>query len=370
MLSRMEDDLNARMHSKIPSWYNSNCTIPSKLSLEQCSSEQTAAYKASLVDRRATLADLTGGMGVDSHAFSRVCTKVTYIERDSRLFEAAKNNFSVLGADNIQCLNSETAPGMSLGSFDWIYLDPARRSGEGKKVFLLEECSPNVMELLPFLWNHCSRIMLKLSPMADLKMLQGRLGDFLREIHIVGSDGEVKEILCILHKEGSGSCRTFIAELPFAAFEKTGAGPSPTAEPKEGMILFDPSSTIKKAGMFNIDGLSKLGPSTHLFLGDTGLPGRRYIIREVLPLNKSSLESVGKRFPKAEVSAKGLHLTSEELRKRLKVTSGGNVHIFGAGTPGGNLLIVTDSLSRIPWRMRGHAPSERRDNHVCHPDKS
>ena len=347
ILSDIDSDLQRRFSSKLPQWYAAGCSIPSTLALEQCSSEVTAAYKAALVS--GTLCDLTGGMGVDSFAFSKVCTKVYYTERDPQIAGTAEENFRKLGASNIECRCAETGPDTDIPECEWIYLDPARRSGTGKKVFLLEDCSPDVTRLMPELWRRCSNIMIKLSPMADISMVASRLGEGLKEVHVVGFRSEVKELLCILEKgfageysiiaaEADGGCR--FSFLPSEEREKK----LETAVAEAGGILFEPAPILLKAGAFKSIGLPQLSRSTHLYIGETELPGKRFRIIEVLPFDKESFRYAGSRYPRAEVSAKNVPMTSEELRRRLKVTSGGSIHIFGVGTEDSRQLIISEAF--------------------------
>ncbi|MBP9998630.1 MAG: hypothetical protein KBS67_05235, partial [Bacteroidales bacterium] len=250
ILEGIDSRSSAKMASKLPSWHAAGCTAPSSLAIEQCSSEAAAMYKAGLTGPGGgCIADLTGGLGVDCHAFAQRFRKVLYFERNQVLADEARRNFARLGAGNIEvsCLETgkEFLEGGALGQMDWIYLDPARRDAAGKKVFLLEDCSPNVLELLPLLWEHSPRILLKLSPMADISMIRSRLGACLKEIHVVGLGGEVKELLCILEKDNKEPFRCFMAQLDGAAPLVTEAIDCPDAsyaDPAPGMTLLEPGA--------------------------------------------------------------------------------------------------------------------------------
>lgn len=211
-----------KIRTKLPEWYNlPELVYPDRISSEQASSSYTASYKASVVerilleeakrtsgessfDKHFRIADLTGGLGVDSLAFSRVSGKVLYNEMDAKKARAAAHNFPLLGASNIVVTNycvSEDSPFWDvLRDFnpDLIFLDPARRSETGNKVFLLEDCSPDVLTLLPQIFSITGNLLLKLSPMADITMLVNRLqehGGRTKEVHIVATGGECKELL-------------------------------------------------------------------------------------------------------------------------------------------------------------------------------
>lgn len=420
-----------RLRKKLPEWVA--CTglvYPSSLCAEQCSSSDTARYKASIVQRifneyvgtvasmvgdpcRTTgsatenkmvtepakvtigtrktgrIADLTGGLGVDSWAFSEVAEEVLYNEMNPALAAAARHNFKALGVTNIFIKNSEaTSDSLKdiFGDFrpDVIFLDPARRDSAGKKVFLLEDCSPDVLKILPELFGISRFVLLKLSPMADITMAVERLdrtyeeylekasgkgwnGQWVREVHVVASGGECKELLILLDGEWnegySLTCREDGKTLTFKPEEITKAKAG-YPDSTFARIIFEPGKSLTKAGVFNAIcerfGLVKLARFTHLYtisepLSDSESEqrtaplkdfGKVFYVKEILPLNKSSMKDVGKRYPHSEVSAKNIPMSSDELRTRLKVKSGDDAHIFGVRieTPYNedNYLIVTE----------------------------
>lgn len=434
-----------RLRKKLPEWVA--CTglvYPSSLCAEQCSSSDTARYKASIVQRifneyvgtvasmvgdpcRTTgsatkgteslpdknspttrnqsvtepaevtigtrktgrIADLTGGLGVDSWAFSEVAEEVLYNEMNPALAAAARHNFKALGVTNIFIKNSEaTSDSLKdiFGDFrpDVIFLDPARRDSAGKKVFLLEDCSPDVLKILPELFGISRFVLLKLSPMADITMAVERLdrtyeeylekasgkgwnGQWVREVHVVASGGECKELLILLDGEWnegySLTCREDGKTLTFKPEEITKAKAG-YPDSTFARIIFEPGKSLTKAGVSNAIcerfGLVKLARFTHLYtisepLSDSESEqrtaplkdfGKVFYVKEILPLNKSSMKDVGKRYPHSEVSAKNIPMSSDELRTRLKVKSGDDAHIFGVRieTPYNedNYLIVTE----------------------------
>lgn len=426
-----------RLRKKLPEWVASTELVyPSSLCTEQCSSSDTARYKASVVQRifneyvspvastrsateeagsvtdknssvtkkqsvtstgsvtgpkNGKIADLTGGLGVDSWAFSEVADKVLYNEMNPALAAAARHNFKALGVTNIFIKNSEaTSDSLKdiFGDFrpDVIFLDPARRDSAGKKVFLLEDCSPDVLKMLPELFGISRFIFLKLSPMADITMAVERLdrtyeeylentsgkgwnGQWVREVHVVASGGECKELLILLDREWnegySLTCREDDKVLTFKPEEITEAKAN-YPDSTFARIIFEPGKSLTKAGVFNAIcerfGLVKLARFTHLYtisepLSENELEqrivplkdfGKVFYVKEILPLNKASMKDVGKRYPHSEVSAKNIPMSSDELRAHLKVKSGDDAHIFGARieTPYNedNYLIVTELI--------------------------
>ncbi len=358
ILGTIENDRNRKIKAKLPSWAETEgLEYPSSLSLEQCSSEATALYKAGIIRGKSgsgvSLFDLTGGLGVDSLAFSEVCDRVTYNEINPVLAAAAEKNFATMGARNIRVRNTDSSDLLEQEwHSDWIYIDPARRDAAGKKVFLLEDCSPNVLELMPELWNHTDRIMLKLSPMADITMIAGRLGGCLDEVHVVGSGGECKELLCLLSRTARTAFSTTVAELSggVAAIEtfteKETIGLS--GIPASGDTVFEPSAALMKSGYADTYckslSFGKLDGFTHLYsktgsAGKCGF-GKAFSVVETVDFNGANIRSTGRKYPEADVSAKNIPVGSEELRKRLGTRSGNGLHIFGASVCGEKKLIV------------------------------
>ncbi|MGN1216004.1 MAG: hypothetical protein ACI4TJ_07140 [Candidatus Cryptobacteroides sp.] len=382
-----------KLEKKAPLWAGTTGLVfATRLSAEQCSSEKAAEYKAGLVQRiledkkgsQRRIADLTGGLGVDSLAFSRIAGEVLYNEMDGRLAAAARHNFPVLKAKNIKISSVKVGRnGINgvLGGFkpDLIYLDPARRDSSGNKVFLLEECSPDVLSLIPELFTCTRHILLKLSPMADIPMVWERLntsaresihpvaskGRCVREIHVTAYDGECKEVLVWMDREYEGRRTTFCVEdgnamkfVPGKACEGFRGVDSTYSK-----ILFEPGKSFTKAGMFNELcerlGLAKYARFTHLYTipevtteeellaeaGRLSMFGKVYSVMETLPLCKASIKEIGQKYPECEVTARNLPMSSDELRSKLKVSSGDGIHIFGARielpSGPGNYLIVT-----------------------------
>lgn len=357
-----------RIKHRLPRWYTNPYIIyPDRLCTEQCSSEETAAYKADIVGKiigHGRLADLTGGLGVDCAAFSNICSKVLYNEMDPKRAAAAEHNFKALGISNITISSREIVPGCDyfqsiLAEFhpDIIYIDPARRSSVGNKVFLLEDCCPDVLSLLPDITRITPNLLLKLSPMADISMAVRRLEDNgirVKEVHCVSSGGECKELLVyateakpqdsqeewLLYVYENGNTRTFLSGDEKRNSPALMEGEDDLTEKK---YLFEPGKSLSKSGLFNAITHCypfpvKAGLHTHIYLLNR-LPsedeesitdfGKLFEILSISPLNKQNITKLGKEYPKCEITARNIRMTSEELRKKLKSSSGGDVHIFG-----------------------------------------
>ena len=374
-----------KLKGKVQEWFsNPDLIFPVGLSAEQCSSSATGIYKSGLAlriadERSFRLADLTGGLGVDSWYFSKKASQVWYHEMQEKLCMAAEHNFQSINAENIIVRNvistPETIDGiLSEARPDIVYMDPARRGEGGKKVFLIEECTPDVLTLKEQIFRHCRHILLKLSPMADITMACSRLGTTCREVHIVATGGECKELLIWMDREWVGEYTITAVELPSgypemepAAFsfcsseEKIATAStrprndvmlSSRAESRD-LYLFEPGKALMKAGCFNLIAerfdLMKLGVSTHYYVTESAAKadelrpyGKVYMILSVQPLDKRSIKAARASYPRAEVTARNIPMDTETLRKKLGVTSGDDAHIFGLKSDTlGNLLLIT-----------------------------
>lgn len=368
ILSELSDAVPARMRRKVPEWADvPGIEYPSRLPTEQCSSSATAAYKAALVRRICPecrlLTDLTGGLGVDSYFFSRVCKQVRYNEMDPELAAAVERNFERLGVTGVSFssveVDPETLPGLIADGPDVIFLDPARRSAAGRKVFLLEDCSPDLAALRDPLLAAAPDVLAKLSPMADIAMLRRRLGESVREVHAVGTDGECKELLVWMQRGWKGGCTVVAEGLRFTAQEEAGAAPRLLpGRPAPGGVLFEPAATLLKAGCFNLLcdrlGLFKLGRSTHLYYSDAPdetlkAYGKLFTVKEILPFDGRSIKAVGRSLPRCSVTARNLPISSDALSKKMGVTPGGDAHVFAftadySGAPSERLMAVTERI--------------------------
>lgn len=365
-----------KLRDKVREWYDEpRLVFPLKLSAEQCSSSATGSFKADLAERiagkeRWTLADLTGGLGVDSWFFSRKAEKVLYNEMQEPLCKAAAHNFKILEAGNISIVNDIASKGnighiLNGSAPDIIYMDPARRGEGGKKVFLIEDCTPDVLALKDEIFVHTRHILLKLSPMADISMACDRLGHACREVHVVASGGECKELLIWMDREWNGGYTITAVEIhndgsvsqfTFSPAEEKSARALPPGR-ESGGWLFEPGKALMKAGAFNLIseryGIGKLGASTHYYITedeskamDLKKYGKVFRIVRCEPLDKRSIKAAGRDFPKAEVTARNIPMDTDTLRRKLGVSSGDDIHIFGLRSDKeGNLLLVT---SRLP----------------------
>lgn len=444
-----------KLSRKAPLWATTDgLVLPRTLSAEQCSGEAAARHKALAIreflgKQPWRIADLTGGLGVDCLEFSNVAEAVLYNEMQPELAEAAEHNFRVLGARNIETSCFEASP-VTLGGAamrttnagndvpkgngitecdksnegvgyydgvlrerlerfhpDVIFLDPARRDGCGKKVFLLEDCSPDILKIKDILLEIAPILALKLSPMADISMVLERLGKECSELQIIESGGECKELLVLMRRniqasEQRDDCLIRVYNLdagnldagnledgkdsPVFEFRRdeendcTGPHLTDAEEIVPGALLFEPGKALMKAGCFRLIGqrfvASALGHDTHYYIlrentSDTATAtssatnissatdrehfgdhrclkdsGKLFRIIDITEMSGKELKEFGKRHPEAEVTARGVRMTSEELRRRLGCKPSDRHHIFAlhADTSGKNLLFFTERI--------------------------
>jgi hypothetical protein len=323
--------------SKLPTWFSTEeIYYPPSISIEQTSSEITAKYKSDLLSGKSII-DLTGGFGVDCYYFSKKFEKVIHCEKNIELSEIVKHNYETLQVNNIECLaqNSTEVLTNSNSTFDWIYIDPSRRSDIKGKVFLLKDCLPNVPASLDLYFSKSKNILIKTAPILDITAGINEL-NHIKSIHIIAIDNEVKELLWILEKEYSSEIEITSINIQK---EKTDSNsfilgqntPTTFALPK--MFLYEPNAPLLKSGgsdnLSKVLGVDKLHPHSHLFTNMKliDFPGRRFMIETVIPFKKEELKKhVEKK--KMNITTRNFPLQVEEIRKKHKIAEGGNVYTF------------------------------------------
>ena len=328
--------------AKVPSWYRTEGLLyPKHLSMEQCSSEATAIYKAGLVEGD-TFADLTGGFGIDCSFLSRKFKQADYVERQSELCELAEHNFPLLGLkigvhneDGVEYLKQ-------MHPVDVLFLDPARRDGHGGKTVAISDCEPDVSALEDLLVEKAKKVMVKLSPMLDLSLALKAL-KYVREVHIVSVNNECKELLLILEKSTDSleiviHCEqiTSTGEHQHYAFtqEQERTSDCPLAA-EVGAYLYEPNASILNAGAYRsltqAYPVKKLHASSHLYTSPyyiEGFPGRRFQVEAVSGFGKKELKTLLQGLEKANLTIRNFPSSVAELRKRLKLKEGGECYLF------------------------------------------
>ena len=341
--------------ASIPDWW-----YPVRLSCEQCSSELTARYKASLLSPLALgegkeegFLDLTGGYGVDTYFLSEQFSHTDYVEQNEELCRIAAHNFALSQKSKVErqklsiAIHNTTAEDFLLsspcGEAGWglIFLDPARRDSHGSKVFRIEDCTPNVVELLPTLLAHSKRLLIKLSPMLDLTQAVTSLSQVNWDIHIVAIKNEVKEVLLL--SGGTGQITTIDLAQKDQAFvftreEEQHCGLD-IRDGKLANYLYEPNAAILKAGAYKLVaqrfGLHKLDVNTHLYTSRQfieNFPGRVWRITE-----KQNLKQ-------ANVLTRNYPLTPEQLKKKLHLRDGGTAFVIGCRVAGKPTLLYAERV--------------------------
>lgn len=397
---------------KLPQWASCEGIVyPPHISMEQCSSQFTAQYKSeitqtllvpsatvharmsdsaesdtqeaktglrmsdsgesdTLVAKRA-MADLTGGFGVDFSYLARGFSQATYVERQRHLCELAEHNMAALGLDQARIVCGDGVEYLSqMDPVDFIYLDPARRDEHGSRTYAIEDCTPNVLELRDLLLAKSRFTLVKLSPMLDWRKAVVDFDGAVREVHIVATGNECKELLLVLGRpaqanardsvDGAGSYRRLAPHvfcvnddqrIDYDSAEYTqglriGGRPLPDAK----RYLYEPNASIMKAGCFDLVeerfGVTQIGPSSHLFVSEQQIadfPGRGFAIEAVGSMNKKDTKRLLNGVKQANIAVRNFPLTAPQLRKKLKLADGGTVYLFGTTMQGGGHVLLRTS---------------------------
>lgn len=336
--------------TKLPSFYaHPEVLYPDLLILEQCSSEEAAARKA-IGAAGKIVADLTGGLGIDTLAFAKTAKKVFYCEPDPLRCAAARHNFRVMGVGNVEVVEGvaeETSEAL-IGKVDIFFLDPSRRSEDGRKVFRLEDLSPDILQLKSRLLSEGAVVMVKLAPMLDIREGLRQLPETYR-VEVVSRKDECRELLFFLSNEASAEeilCfDTGHPENKFSYYpEEEISLPLPIGEPE--IFLYEPDASIRKAGAWRSIckkfGVKMLHPNSHLFTGSTliaNFPGRIFRTEQVLPYKKEKIKSALEGHP-AQLVFYNFPVKATEVTKSLSIKSGEPKYLFFTSTEQQRTMVV------------------------------
>ncbi len=329
-----------KARQKLPSWAAEDQILyPPAISMEQCSSERTARFKAHWFAGK-RLVDLTGGFGVDSYYFSKSFEQVHYVEPFLPLFKVVQHNFQLLHADNI-VLHQQSAEDFIEAQkdqdFSLCYIDPSRRN-QGRKVFLLADCQPNIVALAEKIFAFCPKIVVKTSPLLDIKQSIRELGS-VAEVHVLDWHQECKELLFVMQRGYAGQVRIYAHHLlaqnqeeSFSFDWEAEAHAKPTySDPLR--YIYEPNAAILKAGAFNsiakAYAVQKLAPNSHLYTSEElmeDFPGRKFLVHQQLPYQAKAFKKLG--IKKANISCRNFKASVEQIRKKLKIQPGGDQYIF------------------------------------------
>ncbi|QXP73768.1 class I SAM-dependent methyltransferase [Tenacibaculum sp. AHE15PA] len=336
--------------NKLPHWFaTKNIYYPVKISIEQTSSEVSAKYKASLVSGK-NLIDITGGFGVDAFYFSKIFDKVTHAEINEELSEIVTYNYNQLSIKNVQTVadNGLDFLKKTTEKFDCIYIDPSRRSDIKGKVFLLKDCLPNVPENIDFLFTKSDTILIKNSPMLDITATLNEL-KFVKEIHVVAVNNEVKELLFLLKKKLKAEVEIKTTNILKDSIQSFNFKPGVKNEKAYSLptnYLYEPNAAILKSGGFNevtnqYD-VKKLHQHSHLYTSEElilNFPGRTFKIEEVYPYNKKKLKKQ-LTISKANITTRNFPKTVAQIRVETKLKDGGDSYLFFTTNSSNELIVV------------------------------
>lgn len=332
------EQLTARQKGlkKIPEWANNlSLFFPVNLSVEQASSEETARFKTELV-KGTSMIDLTGGFGIDTFYLGANFKSVNYCERDEDLVDIFRYNMDVLGMSHVKTFHGDGLEilGRFPEPFDLIYVDPARRGEHNQKLFKLADCEPDVVANWDLMKSKGKNILVKVSPMLDLKQAINELTE-VQQIWVLSVKNEVKELLLLWQEEqGLSEAQIHCVDLGTAGRQdfdftlaKEQEASSTFSEVKSYII--EPMASIMKAGAFKLFGqqfgLDKLHPNSHLYTSDNyseDIPGRVFEVIREFKQPKKELKST---FPsgKVNVISRNFALSAEEIKRKFKLKDGG-----------------------------------------------
>ena len=354
-----------RLRHKVPSWTEvEGLEYPQRLALEQCSGEAAARFKAEMVERllkdddmqdgrSLSMADLTGGLGVDFSFLAPLFNEATYVERQEELCRLARHNFPLLGLQNTRIVCADAKDYLrQMQPVDLIFLDPARRDGVGRKTVRMEDCEPDVFHLLPLLLQKAHHIVLKLSPMLDIAAALEALG-CVGQVGVVSAGGECKDLVLVLSANAASpviTVREGTENFVFTPQQEAEATPLYATEC--GIYLYEPGPALLKAGCFKLlatrFGLQKLHPHSHLYTGNIyhpHFPGRRFRVGKVFSFGKQDLKQLRSQIASANITVRNFPTTVDKLRAKLKLHDGGNHYLFATTLHNqSHVLILCETL--------------------------
>ncbi|WP_428665102.1 class I SAM-dependent methyltransferase [Runella sp.] len=359
LIAQIEARQKAR--NKLPTWFaEPRLVFPPAVSVEQSSSETTARYKAEIMRQAAshTLIDATGGMGIDAFFFSNYFDSVTYIEQNEKLAERAHHNFEVLKANNITAICGDSIAHLRQlkDKADWLYLDPARRTADQRRVVGLADCEPDITTHLPLLLEKAHRLLIKVSPLLDLTQTLREVPQ-ITTVYVVAVENECKELLLEI---GISSSELLVKTINF---KNDGSSQSfdfqwadePTAAVSFSNPLryvYEPNAAVLKAGAFKslaaMYQVAKLAPHSHLYTSESLLPHFPGRIFELIDVIKADTKALIPYLTngKANLTIRNFPATADELRKKLKLKDGGDVYLLATTLSNGDKrLLVCNKAS-------------------------
>lgn len=318
--------------------------FPKEISAEQCTHEIVAKFHSSLLNCNEHVLDMTMGLGIDDYYIAKCVKSLTAIELDPAIAEVGRHNFSIL-APNIKVIQGDSVEYLKTldinKHFDAIFIDPARRGEGGKRLYGFSDCQPDVLSSMPLIRQHCSKLFIKASPMLDVTQSIRDLGNSLTDVWAVSIKNECKELFFKLNFEQNSSDVTFHAfnydSNMWQRFSTSTNDFKPLISnaPITCNYLYVPNSSIMKLGCYDAVahtyGAPQIAQDSHLMVSDkviTDFPGRQFHILEIIPFKDREIKHLSKRISQANISTRNFRINTEALKKRLKVSDGGELYIF------------------------------------------
>lgn len=354
----LQIECRRKAKSKIPQLLkNENFLFPKAISAEQCTHEAVAHFHSSLFGFNDHVLDMTMGLGVDDYYISQCVDSITTVELDKEIAEVGKYNFSFL-APNVKVVNGDSVEYLnSLNNdqrFDAIFIDPARRGEGGRRLYGFADCQPDVLAMLPLIEKHTSRLYIKASPMLDVTQSMRELGEHLSAVWAVSVKNECKELLFYL------DFSTQSADVNFHALNYDGSNwhrflTLPCDEsinkrfvvPQVGNYLYEPNASIMKLGCYDavtqVFGTPQLAQNSHLMVSAEKVqdfPGREFSIVDIIPFKEKEIKALSKRIKQANVATRNFRLTADALKKRLRLSDGGDIYLFATTLASGEQVLI------------------------------
>ena len=340
--------------TKIPSWAAIDGIVyPPHISMEQCSSEQTARYKARIAGKGNRIVDLTAGFGVDMAFMSTGFKEAVHVEQQPQLCAISSENYKHLGLHHIKTVCSDGVEYLhNMEHADLLFIDPARRDQHGGRTYGIADCTPNVLEIIDEMLEKADRVMIKLSPMLDWQKAVADVGR-VSEVHIVSVGNECKELLLVADKNEAPLKMYCVNDDSIFSYTNADEISQIVYRIDSAKYLYEPNASVMKAGCFNLlsqrFGVSQPDANSHLYISDSEIkdfPGRGFVIERISTMNKRELKDSLAGINKANIAVRNFPLSVAELRKRLKLKEGGDVYIFATtDAKKGHLLMVCRKIS-------------------------
>lgn len=324
---------------KLPAWVQNYCALTAK-SFEQSTSQTVALYKTTFMQGTKLLV-LGGGLGVDEWALANTFNQITSIDNDAELNEIVAFNAKRLGFNNCERLTqtAETFLQNTTDFFDCIYTDPDRRDGQGARKITLQHSTPDIIGLLPTLWLHTKKLVIKASPVIDIKDTAKQLG-FVSEVRVIALENEVKEVLFTVEKDFAGLHNTIATNFTNNGWQEIanrGETLKPTNSTMADCFFYEPNLAIIKANLHQHYaaqmGLGFLDEKTAYYTSPqkvNDFMGRVFSIKAVIPFTKKSIATYLKqhKIAKANIAKRNFRLSVDELKKMFTIKDGGEDYLF------------------------------------------